>query len=81
MTEIVKEHAYRIKELERQMKGLQRQMGVANAVSNARHKATDQRLRDLEIKAAVQQGVSQKEVAKIYELSPGRVSQIVKKVA
>ena len=75
------QHEYRIKELERQLKGLQRQVGVMNAVGNARNKSTDQRLRDLEIKTAVVQGAPQKEVAKIYQLSPGRVSQIVKKIA
>jgi len=72
---------HRIKELERKVKGLQRQVGVMNAVSNARSKATDQRLRDLEIKTAVSQGAPQKEIAKIYQLSAGRVSQIVRKIA
>ena len=72
---------HRIKELERKVKGLQRQVGVMNAVNDARNKATDQRLRDLEIRAAVSKGAPQKEVAKIYQLSPGRVSQIVKKIA
>ncbi|CAM2158203.1 RNA polymerase sigma-70 region 4 domain-containing protein (plasmid) [Pararobbsia alpina] len=81
MSDKTKEHEYRIKELERQLKGLQRQVGVINAVGNARNKSTDQRLRDLEIKTAVVQGAPQKEIAKIYNLSPGRVSQIVKKIA
>lgn len=76
-----KEHEFRIKELERQVRGLQNQVGVINAISNARNKATDQRLRDLEIKAAVIQGAPQKEVAKVFQLSPGRVSQICKKIA
>lgn len=81
MSDKTKEHEYRIKELERQLKGMQRQVGVMNAIGNARNKSTDQRLRDLEIKTAVVQGAPQKEVAKIYNLSPGRVSQIVKKIA
>lgn len=81
MANKVNEHEYRIKELERQVKGLQQQVGVMNAVSYARNKATDQRLRNLEIKTAVVQGAPQKEIAKIYNLSPGRVSQIVKKIA
>lgn len=73
--------AYRIAQLERKVKGLQQQIGVINAVSNARYKDTEKRLRNLEIKAAVIKGASQKEVAKIYNLSAGRVSQIVKQVA
>ncbi|WP_430227017.1 hypothetical protein [Paraburkholderia tropica] len=81
MADKEKEHEFRIKELERQVRGLQNQVGVINAISNARNKATDQRLRDLEIKAAVVQGAPQKEVAKVFHLSPGRVSQICKKIA
>lgn len=77
----INEHEYRIKQLERQVRGLQNQVGVMNAIGNARDKATNKRLRDLEIKTAVVQGAPQKEVAKIYQLSPGRVSQICKKVA
>ncbi|MEA9589192.1 hypothetical protein VC279_19935 [Xanthomonas sp. WHRI 10064A] len=75
------DQAYRIKELERKVKGLQQQVGVIHAVAHSRNKKTDQRLRDLEIKAAVSQGAAQKDIAKIYELSRGRVSQIVRKVA
>lgn len=72
---------YRIKELERKVAGMQRQIGVVNARVDVTTKKQDQRIRDLEIKAAVQQGVPQNKVAKIYELSPGRVNQIVKRVA
>lgn len=72
---------YRLKELERKMTGLQRQVGVLNAKHENTKKDQEQRIRNLEIKAAVQQGVSQKKVAQIYDLSPGRVSQIVKRVA
>jgi hypothetical protein len=81
MSSKISEHDYRIKELERQVKGLQRQVGTMNAISYARNKSNDYRLRDLEIKAAVLNGAPQKAVAKIFHLSPGRVSQIVKKVA
>ncbi|MGJ7579782.1 hypothetical protein ACSFA3_06330 [Variovorax sp. RHLX14] len=81
MTDKTNENSYRIKELERQLKGLQQRVGVMTAVGNARNKSTDQRLRDLEIKTAVVQGAPQKEIARIYKLSPGRVSQIVKRIA
>ncbi|MDQ5897668.1 MAG: hypothetical protein QG612_1754 [Pseudomonadota bacterium] len=81
MTNQVNEYDYRIQELERQVKGLQRQVGVIQATNNARTRVTDQRLRDLEIKTAVATGAPQKKVAEIFNLSPGRVSQIVKKIA
>ncbi len=74
------EHVYRTKKLERQVVGMQRQIGVMNARLNLTEKKYDRRLRDVEIKLAVQQGVSQKKVAEIYELSAGRVNQIIKKV-
>lgn len=75
------EHEYRIQELERQVRGLQRQVGVMNASFSVTTSKQERRIRDLEIKTAVQQGVPQKKVAEIYDLSAGRVSQIVKKVA
>lgn len=75
------EQDYRISELERQLKGLQRQVGVVHARIDATTERHERRLRDLEIKTAVQQGVPQKRVAEIYEISKGRVSQIVKKLA
>jgi len=75
------EQNYRIQELERQVKGLQRHVGVLNARMDANDTKTDRRLRDLEIKTAVLNGVPQKTVAKIYDLSSGRVSQIMKKIA
>lgn len=74
------EHQYRIAQLERKVKGLQRQAGVMNARFEATTEKQDRRIRDLEIKNAVQvHKVPQKKVAEIYELSPGRVSQIVKR--
>ncbi|WP_313245034.1 hypothetical protein [Stenotrophomonas rhizophila] len=76
-----REQTYRIKELERKVKGLQQQVGIINSVSNARHKSAEKRIRDLEIKDAVARGAPQKDVAKIFCISAGRVSQIVKKVA
>ncbi|MGI4843005.1 MAG: hypothetical protein ACRYF7_06790 [Janthinobacterium lividum] len=75
------EQDYRIKELERKVAGLQRQVGVMNARFDVTTNKQERRLRDLEIKSAVQQGVPQRKVAEIYELSAGRVSQIVKKIA
>lgn len=72
---------HRIKELERKVSGMQRQIGVVNARIDVTTKKQDRRIRDLEIKTAVQQGVPQNQVAKIYELSSGRVNQIIKKVA
>jgi len=71
---------FRTKQLERQMKGVQRRVEVVNAKYDALTNKQDRRIRDLEIKTAVQSGVTQREVANIYELSPGRVNQIVKKV-
>ena len=70
------EHEYRIEELERKVAGLQRQMSIQRAIQNKDRSDTQRRLRDLEIKAAVERGLPQKEVAKIYDLSAARVSQI-----
>lgn len=75
------EQDYRIKELERQVKGLQRQVSVVHARIDATTIKQERRLRDLEIKTAVQQGVPQKKLAEIYDISRGRVSQIAKKIA
>lgn len=72
---------YRISELERKVKGLQQQVGVLHAVHDAEKKRVDRELRDLRIKTAVQRGAPQKEVAKIFEISAARVSQIIKKIA
>ncbi|HGU0869282.1 TPA: sigma factor-like helix-turn-helix DNA-binding protein, partial [Escherichia coli] len=67
---------YRIEELERKVAGLQRQMSIQRAIQNKDRSEIQRRLRDLEIKAAVERGLPQKEVAKIYDLSAARVSQI-----
>lgn len=72
---------YRIKLLERKVSGLQRQVGVLNAKHDVTHNQHERRIRDLEIKSAVQSGVPQKRVAQIYDLSAARVSQIAKKTA
>lgn len=72
---------HNIKELERKVAGMQRQIGVMNARIDSTTNKHERRIRDLEIKTAVQQGVSQKKVAQIYELSAGRVNQIIKKIA
>ncbi|WP_421157779.1 hypothetical protein [Aeromonas dhakensis] len=70
------EHEYRIEELERKVAGLQRQVTMHKAIQDHDRAEATRRLRDLEIKAAVQRGVPQKKVAEIYELSAARVSQI-----
>ncbi|ASG06501.1 MULTISPECIES: hypothetical protein [Vibrio] len=69
------DHEYRIKELERKVRGMQVQIERANSVTKKHEMA----IRNLEIKNAVKSGVSQKKVAKIYDLSAARVSGIVKK--
>ncbi|HHQ4476282.1 TPA: hypothetical protein ACSPZR_001014 [Aeromonas veronii] len=71
---------HRLRQLERKMKGMQRQINLLNASQERAEAETDRRLRDLEIKAAVLKGLPQKKVAEIYDLSAARVSQIVKKV-
>jgi TolA-binding protein len=68
---------YRVKELERKVRGLQTQ----NSTLNTQNKKQDQRLRDLEIRTAVLNGAPQKDVAEIYDISRGRVSQIVRRVS
>lgn len=75
------ETEYRIKELERQVAGLQRQQRVTTARMDARDQVTDRRLRDLEIRNAAMKGTPQKALAEIYDLSAARVNQIVKRVA
>lgn len=72
---------HRIRELERKVDGLQRQMKVVHAHADATEARIDRRLRDLEIKSASAKGVPQKALAEIYDLTPGRISQIVKRVA
>jgi hypothetical protein len=81
MAEKDAERDYRVKQLERKVQGLQRNLGVLNARFEVTTNKQEQRIRDLEIKAAVQNGVPQKKVAQIFELSAGRVSQIIKRVA
>ena len=71
---------YKTKQLERQMKGMQRRVEVVNAKFETLTNKLERRIRDLELKTAAQSGVPQRQIANIYELSPGRVSQIVKKV-
>jgi len=72
---------YRIRALERKVAGLQRQVGVIHARADASDNRIERRLRDLEIKTASAQGVPQRKLAEIYELTPGRISQIVRRVA
>ena len=75
------EHQYRLGQLERKVTGIQRQVGIQNARFEQTAKKQEQRIRNLEIKIAVEQGVPQKKVAEIYQISAGRVNQIIKKFA
>ncbi|MBE8232689.1 MAG: hypothetical protein HAW67_03070 [Endozoicomonadaceae bacterium] len=67
-------HEYRIKELERKVRGMQVQIEKTNSIT----KKHDMAIRNIEIKNAVKSGVSQKKVAIIYDLSAARVNKIVK---
>ncbi|UKE82750.2 hypothetical protein PJ912_16535 [Pectobacterium colocasium] len=70
---------FRTKQLERKVKGMQQRMEVVNAKFDQITSKQERRIRDLEIKNAVQvEKIPQRKVAEIYELSPGRVSQIVR---
>ncbi len=66
---------YKIKELERKVRGMQVQIAMQASMARKHDKA----IRDLEIKNAVKSGLSQKKVAQIYDLSAARVSQIARK--
>ncbi|WP_017446859.1 hypothetical protein [Gayadomonas joobiniege] len=68
-------HEYRIKELERKVRGMQVQIERSNSMTKKHEMA----IRNLEIKNAVKSGVSQKKVAEIYDLSAARVNKIVRK--
>lgn len=68
-------HEYRIKQLERKVRGMQVQIERTNSIT----KKQDMAIRNLEIKNAVSSGVPQKKVAEIYDLSAARVNRIVKK--
>jgi len=69
---------YRTRQLERQMKGMQRQVRILEARMEKTERQQDLRVRNLEIKSAVQSGLSQTKVAEIYDLSAARISQIVR---
>ncbi|CAD5570181.1 hypothetical protein [Escherichia coli] len=59
---------------------MQQRMEVVNAKFDQITSKQERRIRDLEIKNAVQvDKIPQRKVAEIYELSPGRVSQIVRR--
>lgn len=66
---------FRIRELERKVRGMQVQIARSNSIAQKHEMA----IRNLEIKNAVSSGVSQKKVAEIYDLSAARVNRIVKK--
>lgn len=71
---------HEISQLKRKVSGLQTQVTTLNALQEQHKKETDMRLRNLEIKTAVQKGLSQRKVAEIYNISAGRVNQILKVV-
>ncbi|GAA4493271.1 hypothetical protein [Pseudaeromonas paramecii] len=79
MNDREKQLEYRTRQLERQMKGVQRQVRVLEARMETAERQQDLRVRNLEIKSAVQSGLSQAKVAEIFDLSAARVSQIVKR--
>jgi len=80
MSDSEKELKYRVQKLERQMEGVQRQQKVADGVQRKTQAQNERRFRDLEIKAAVQRGLPQREVAEIFEISRSRVSQIAREI-
>ena len=69
------QNEYRIKELERKVRGMQVQLEKQSSQTK-RHETA---IRNLEIRDAVKSGVSQKKVAEIYDLSAARVNQIARK--
>lgn len=71
---------YRVQELERKVSGLQKQVEVLHGLRDADNKKRDRQIRDLEINAAVNRGLPKKEVAKIYNLSPGRITQLTRRL-
>lgn len=66
---------YKIKELERKVRGMQVQLEKQASQTQRHEKA----IRDLAIRDAVKSGVPQKKVAEIYDLSAARVNQIARK--
>jgi len=62
------------------VKRLDRSVELMTAQHEKTAKQLERRIRDLEIRDAVKSGLAQNQVAKIYELTPGRVNQIVKKL-
>ncbi len=82
-----KSQDYKIKELERQMNGVQEQVTKLNRATNLTQaelteykKKTDMRVRNLEIRdAVIARGIPAKDVAKEFKLTSARVSQIVNK--
>lgn len=70
---------YRVKELERKVAGLQRQVDVLHGLRNVDNKKRDREIRDLQINQAVSQGLPKKEVARIFRLSPGRITQLTRR--
>ena len=65
---------YKVKELERKVRGLQQEITKLHAENRKREKDN----RNKNILSSVESGVSQTRTAKIYELSVARVNQIVR---
>jgi len=77
----MKNQDYKIEQLEKKVKGQAKQITKLNA--QLKEKATTQKKdtrtnRDRGILTSVASGVSQRETARIYKLTPARVNQIVK---
>ncbi|GFM79366.1 hypothetical protein PSCICN_00580 [Pseudomonas cichorii] len=72
---------HRVRELERKVAGLQTQVEILHSLRDTDNKKHDRQIRDLEINAAVSRGLAKKEVAKIFKLSPGRISQLTSRSA
>ncbi len=77
----MKTQDYKIAQLEKKLKGQAKQITKLNA--QIKEKSTAQKKetrtnRDRGILTSVASGVSQRETARIYKLTPARVNQIVK---
>ncbi|MGX5725062.1 hypothetical protein ACWKWZ_08435 [Metapseudomonas otitidis] len=72
---------HKLRELERKVAGLQNQVQILHSLRESDNKKRDREIRDLEINAAVSRGLPKKEVAKIFKLSPGRISQLTSRSA
>lgn len=79
MTDTITKH--QVRELQRKVAGLQTQVEILHSLRETDNKQRDRQIRDLEINAAVSRGLPKKEVAKIFKLTPGRISQLTSRSA